>query len=123
MITQKANTTAILPSHKSTNLRSLVPDGGREIPMIFADRVHKEIHRNQQNDSIDRGDPENSFGEFHCVLNACVSRMEFFLGISMVISVNEVGGECGKANCDILRAIRAWGAAKPAAIRVPRFRT
>jgi hypothetical protein len=58
----------------------------------------------------ERGDPESSFGKFHCVLNSCVSRTEFFLGISMVISMNKVSGKCGKADRDIHRAIRAWSA-------------
>jgi len=36
--------------------------------------------------------------------------MEFFLRISMVISMNKVGGKRGKADRDILRTIRAWSA-------------
>jgi hypothetical protein len=38
------------------------------------------------------------------------SRMEFFLGISMDISMNKVSGKCRKADRDIHCAIRGWSA-------------
>src|SRR5690349_16207555 len=92
---------------------------------FLADRVHKEIQRNQQNESVNRGDPENSLREFHCVLtprpNLLCEQRVLSCSVSLLVSMNEVSGERGQAHRDILRAIRAWSAVvKPIRLWAPR---